>query len=40
MAGSAIAFNDGKIAVHQLLGVVPTEGGRSGMPSTRRAFEA
>ena len=40
MAGSAIAFTDGKIAVHQLLGVVPTEGGRSGMPSTRRVFEA
>ena len=40
MAGSAIAFADGKIAVHQLLGVVSTEGGRSGMPSTRRAFEA
>ena len=34
------AFTDGKIAVHQVLGVVPTEGGRSGMPSTRRAFEA
>ena len=40
MAGSAIGFADGKIAVHQVLGVVPTEGGRSGMPSTRRAFEA
>jgi len=36
MAGSAIGFEDGGIAIHQVLGVVPTEAGRSGMPATRR----
>jgi cyclopropane-fatty-acyl-phospholipid synthase len=36
MAGSALAFDDGGISVHQVLGVVPGPGGRSGMPATRR----
>jgi cyclopropane-fatty-acyl-phospholipid synthase len=39
MAGSAIAFADGEIAVHQVLGVVPTPTGSSGMPPTREPFE-
>jgi cyclopropane-fatty-acyl-phospholipid synthase len=40
MAGSAIGFEDGGIAIHQVLGVVPTAAGSSGMPRTRRSFEA
>jgi cyclopropane-fatty-acyl-phospholipid synthase len=36
MAGSAVGFEDGGIAIHQVLGVVPTESGASGMPATRR----
>lgn len=39
MAGSAVGFTDGGIAIHQVLGVVPTKDGRSGMPATRREFE-
>jgi cyclopropane-fatty-acyl-phospholipid synthase len=39
MAGSAIGFTDNGIAIHQVLGVVPTEDGASGMPATRRSFE-
>ncbi len=39
MAGSALGFAEGNIAVHQVLGVVPDASGRSGMPPTRRAFE-
>jgi cyclopropane-fatty-acyl-phospholipid synthase len=35
MAGSAIGFDDGGIAVHQVLGVVPDADGSSGMPPTR-----
>ena len=35
MAASAIGFDDGGIAVHQVLGVVPGPGGESGMPRTR-----
>ncbi len=35
MAGSAIGFDDGGIAVHQVLGVVPGPDGSSGMPRTR-----
>lgn len=35
MAGSAIGFEDGGIAVHQVLGVRPTPEGASGMPKTR-----
>ena len=38
MAASALGFEDGGIAVHQVLGVVPDPAGRSGMPSTRRAW--
>jgi len=38
MAGSVIGFEDGGIAIHQVLGVVPTENGNSGMPATRRAW--
>ena len=36
MAGSAIGFEDGGIAIHQVLGVVPTDTGNAGMPPTRR----
>jgi cyclopropane-fatty-acyl-phospholipid synthase len=36
MAGSAIGFEDGGIAIHQVLGVVPTAEGSSGMPRSRR----
>jgi cyclopropane-fatty-acyl-phospholipid synthase len=39
MAGSAIGFTDGGVAIHQVLGVVPTAAGESGMPATRRSFE-
>jgi len=35
MAASAIGFDDGGIAVHQVLGVVPDATGASGMPRTR-----
>ena len=36
MAGSAVGFDDGGIGIHQVLGVVPTESGNAGMPTTRR----
>ena len=39
MAASAMAFADNEIAIHQVLGVVPTATGASGMPPTRAAFE-
>lgn len=39
MAGSAIGFEDGGIAIHQVLGVVPAEGGAAGMPATRRDWD-
>ncbi len=35
MAASALGFDDGGIAIHQVLGVVPTADGASGMPPTR-----
>jgi cyclopropane-fatty-acyl-phospholipid synthase len=35
MAGSALGFEDGGIAVHQVLGVLPADDGTSGMPRTR-----
>lgn len=35
MAGAALAFEAGRIGVHQVLGVRPDAGGRSGMPATR-----
>lgn len=38
MAGSAIGFEDGGIAIHQVLGVVPTRSGSSGMAPTRRSW--
>jgi cyclopropane-fatty-acyl-phospholipid synthase len=38
MAGSVNGFEDGGIAIHQVLGVVPEAGGRSGMPATRVAW--
>jgi cyclopropane-fatty-acyl-phospholipid synthase len=36
MAGSAIGFEDGGIAIHQVLGVVQSDDGAAGMPRTRR----
>ena len=36
MAASANGFDGGGLAVHQVLGVKPSPGGRSGMPLTRR----
>ena len=38
MAASAIGFEDGGISVHQVLGVLPTPEGRSGMPPTRSGW--
>jgi cyclopropane-fatty-acyl-phospholipid synthase len=38
MAASANGFDDGGIAVHQLLGVVPGRDGTSAMPRTRSAW--
>ncbi len=38
MAASANGFEDGGISVHQVLGVLPTPDGRSGMPPTRSAW--
>jgi len=38
MAGSVNGFEDGGVSVHQVLGVVPEPGGRSGMPLTRSAW--
>ena len=38
MAGSANGFDDGGIAVHQVLGVVPAQGGASGMPRARTGW--
>ncbi|MET0903395.1 MAG: class I SAM-dependent methyltransferase, partial [Acidimicrobiales bacterium] len=35
MAASALHFEDGGIDLHQVLGVVPTPDGESGMPRTR-----
>jgi cyclopropane-fatty-acyl-phospholipid synthase len=40
MAASAIGFEDGGISVHQVLGVVPTTAGHSGMPLTRDRWHA
>lgn len=36
MAGSAVRFDAGHIAIHQVLGVVPASRGESGMTATRR----
>ena len=38
MAASANGFDDGGIAVHQVLGVVPDASGGSGMPPTRAGW--
>ncbi|MGI8763713.1 MAG: class I SAM-dependent methyltransferase [Ilumatobacteraceae bacterium] len=40
MAGSAVGFTDGGVSIHQVLGVVPDPTGTTGMPATRRAWEA
>jgi cyclopropane-fatty-acyl-phospholipid synthase len=40
MAGSALAFEAGRISVHQVLGVKPGSDGSSGMPPTRSSFVA
>jgi cyclopropane-fatty-acyl-phospholipid synthase len=38
MAGSANGFDNGGLAVHQVLGVVPAQGGASGMPRARTGW--
>jgi len=38
MAASALGFEDGGIAIHQVLGVLPDPAGGSGMPPTRREW--
>lgn len=38
MAASALGFEDGGLGLHQVLGVVPDDQGRSGLPATRRAW--
>jgi cyclopropane-fatty-acyl-phospholipid synthase len=38
MMGSAVSFEEGEINIHQVLGVKPGAGGRSGMPLTRAPF--
>ncbi|MGP0109356.1 MAG: class I SAM-dependent methyltransferase [Acidimicrobiales bacterium] len=38
MAASANGFDDGGLAIHQVLGVVPEPDGRSGMPPTREGW--
>jgi cyclopropane-fatty-acyl-phospholipid synthase len=38
MAASANGFDDGGLAVHQVLGVKPSSEGRSAMPATRRSW--
>jgi cyclopropane-fatty-acyl-phospholipid synthase len=35
MAGSAVGFEDGGVSIHQVVGVVATATGSSGMPRTR-----
>jgi cyclopropane-fatty-acyl-phospholipid synthase len=40
MAGAAVSFADGEIAIHQALGVVRGADGSSGMAPTRASFEA
>lgn len=39
MAASAIGFEDGSRAIHQVLGVASDSAGRSGMPPTRSSWE-
>ncbi|HVB94325.1 MAG TPA: hypothetical protein VND67_08385, partial [Acidimicrobiales bacterium] len=38
MAASANGFDDGGLAIHQVLGVVSESGGPSGMPATRAGW--
>ncbi len=38
MAASALGFDDGGLAIHQVLGVVPKPDGTSGMPPTRTGW--
>jgi cyclopropane-fatty-acyl-phospholipid synthase len=38
MAASANGFDDGGLAIHQVLGVVPGPDGTSGMPATRQSW--
>jgi cyclopropane-fatty-acyl-phospholipid synthase len=38
LSGCTLAFEDGGISVHQVLGVVPAAGGASGMPPTRAGW--
>ncbi len=38
MAASAVGFEDAGLSVHQTLGVLPDDEGRSGMASTRREY--
>jgi cyclopropane-fatty-acyl-phospholipid synthase len=38
MAGSAVAFEQNRISIHQTLGVKTTDNGTSHMPPTRRSF--
>lgn len=35
MAGSAVGFEDGGISIHQVLGVVPSDDGSTGLPAAR-----
>jgi cyclopropane-fatty-acyl-phospholipid synthase len=39
MSASITRFNDARLAVHQVLGVVPDAAGTSGMPPTRIGWE-
>ena len=38
MAGSAVAFENNRISIHQTLAVKTPESGESGMPLTRHSF--
>ncbi|MGH2757442.1 MAG: class I SAM-dependent methyltransferase, partial [Actinomycetota bacterium] len=38
MAGSALAFEAGRINLHQVLGILATPEGNSAMPATRAGF--
>jgi cyclopropane-fatty-acyl-phospholipid synthase len=38
LAGSAVNFDSGELSVHQVLGVVASEDGESGMPATRNGW--
>jgi cyclopropane-fatty-acyl-phospholipid synthase len=38
LAGFAVGFEDGGIALHQVLGVVPDAGGSAALPATRDAW--